>query len=59
MSWVQIGTVPGRDWLKELPKLVDAVCAGKFEVRAKAVPLAEVESVWALTDTGDRIVLVA
>ncbi|MFE7169782.1 zinc-binding alcohol dehydrogenase family protein [Streptomyces sp. NPDC057616] len=51
-----IGSVPGRDWLKELPKLVDHVTKGEFDVRARAVPLKDVEQVWR-TNTDDRIVL--
>jgi NADPH:quinone reductase-like Zn-dependent oxidoreductase len=38
-----IGSVPGRDFLKELPKMVDAVTDGAFDVRARAVPLSQVE----------------
>lgn len=54
-----IGSVPGRDFVKELPKLAEAVADGVFDVRAKAVPLAEVEQVWTSTaGTSDRIVLV-
>ncbi|WP_405915095.1 zinc-binding alcohol dehydrogenase family protein [Streptomyces sp. NBC_00728] len=52
-----IGSVPGRDWLKELPKLVHAIAKGEFDVRSKAVPLKEVEQAWR-TDTGDRITLI-
>lgn len=52
-----IGSVPGRDWLKELPKLVHAIAKGEFDVRAKALPLKGVEQAWN-ADTGDRIVLV-
>ena len=54
-----IGSVSGRDFVKELPKLAEAVAQGAFDVRAKAVPLAEVEQVWSSTaGTSDRIVLV-
>ncbi|WP_369264105.1 zinc-binding alcohol dehydrogenase family protein [Streptomyces sp. R35] len=54
-----IGSVPGRDFVKELPKLVSAVTQGVFDVRARAVPLAEVEHVWTATaGMSDRIVLV-
>ncbi|MEU4171440.1 hypothetical protein AB0F46_31745 [Streptomyces sp. NPDC026665] len=53
----RIGSVPGRDWLKELPKLVHAITKGEFDVRAKALPLKDVEQAWS-ADTGDRIVLV-
>src|ERR1700677_902853 len=41
-----IGSVSGRDFVEELPKLAEAVAHGAFDVRAKAVPLAEVEQVW-------------
>ena len=41
-----IGSVSGRDFVKELPRLAEAVAQGAFDVRAKAVPLAEVEQVW-------------
>jgi hypothetical protein len=54
-----IGSVPGRDFVKELPTLASAVAGGGFDVRARAVPLADVGQVW--TDsrrTADRIVLV-
>ncbi|MFJ3821498.1 zinc-binding alcohol dehydrogenase family protein [Streptomyces nodosus] len=51
-----IGSVDGREWLEELPQLVDAVTEGEFDVRAKAVPLKDVEQVWA-AETDDRIVL--
>jgi NADPH:quinone reductase-like Zn-dependent oxidoreductase len=53
-----IGSVPGRDFVKELPKLAAAVADGAFDVRARAVPLADVEATWAATtETSDRIVL--
>jgi NADPH:quinone reductase-like Zn-dependent oxidoreductase len=54
-----IGSVPGRDFLKELPKLIEAIVDGAFDVRARAVPLSQVEETWTTTaGTGDRIVLV-
>ena len=54
-----IGSVPGRDFLKELPKMAAAVAEGAFDVRARAVPLAEVEHAWTATaGTADRIVFV-
>jgi NADPH:quinone reductase-like Zn-dependent oxidoreductase len=52
-----IGSVPGRDFVKELPELASAIADGGFDIRARPVPLADVESVWT-TDTSDRIVLV-
>ncbi|HXW35638.1 MAG TPA: zinc-binding dehydrogenase [Acidimicrobiales bacterium] len=53
-----IGSVPGRDFVEELPKLAEAVANGDFDVRAKAVPLVEVEEAWTSPDRSDRIVLV-
>ena len=54
-----IGSVPGRDFVKEVPKLAEAVAEGAFDVRARAVPLSEVEQAWtAAAKTSDRIVLV-
>jgi NADPH:quinone reductase-like Zn-dependent oxidoreductase len=54
-----IGSVPGRDFVKELPKLAAAVTDGAFDVRARAMPLADVEQAWANTaGPPDRIVLV-
>jgi len=52
-----IGSVPGRDFIEELPELASAVAGGAFDVRARAVPLAEVEQIWT-AETADRIVLV-
>ncbi|HEV7710949.1 MAG TPA: hypothetical protein VGP16_22355, partial [Asanoa sp.] len=42
-----IGSVPGRDFVAELPKLAAAVAKGDFDVRARAVALADVEQAWA------------
>jgi NADPH:quinone reductase-like Zn-dependent oxidoreductase len=54
-----IGSVPGRDFVKEMPKIAAAVAEGAFDVRARAMPLAEVEQAWTeATRTSDRIVLV-
>jgi NADPH:quinone reductase-like Zn-dependent oxidoreductase len=54
-----IGSVSGRDFVNELPKLAEAVAQGAFDVRAKAVPLAEVEEAWSSTaGTSDRVVFV-
>ena len=54
-----IGSVPGRDFVKELPMLASAVADGAFDVRARAVPLAEVEQAWTATaGLADRIVFV-
>ena len=54
-----IGSVPGRDFVEELTELAGAVAEGAFDVRARAVPLAEVEQAWtASAGAPDRIVLV-
>ncbi|MFI5889835.1 zinc-binding alcohol dehydrogenase family protein [Actinoplanes sp. NPDC051513] len=54
-----IGSIPGRDFIKELPKMAAAVADGAFDVRARAVPLAQVEQAWTATaGTPDRIVFV-
>jgi NADPH:quinone reductase-like Zn-dependent oxidoreductase len=54
-----IGSVPGRDFRKELPHLIKALARGAFDVRARSVPLAEVEHVWTSSlRARERIVLV-
>jgi len=54
-----IGAVPGQDWITEIPQIAAAVANGDFDVRANAVPLANVEEAWAGADrTQDRVVLV-
>ncbi|GLW29331.1 quinone oxidoreductase family protein [Actinoplanes regularis] len=52
-----IGSVPARDIIAELPPLAAAVTDGSIDVRARAVPLAEITQAWN-ADTDDRIVLV-
>jgi NADPH:quinone reductase-like Zn-dependent oxidoreductase len=54
-----IGSVPGPDWVGEIPKLAATVAKGTFDVRARGVPLADVEQAWTDTaHTTDRIVLI-
>jgi hypothetical protein len=54
-----IGSVPGRDFAKEIPQIAAAVAKGALDVRARAVPLSQVEQAWAdAARTTDRIVLV-
>jgi NADPH:quinone reductase-like Zn-dependent oxidoreductase len=54
-----IGSVPGREFVEELPKLAEAVAEGAFDIRARAVPLAAVEHVWVrAVNDGERIVFV-
>jgi NADPH:quinone reductase-like Zn-dependent oxidoreductase len=52
-----IGSVPARDFIAELPDLAAAVARGAIDVRARAVPLADVARAWT-AGTDDRIVLV-
>ncbi|GGN49331.1 NADPH:quinone reductase-like Zn-dependent oxidoreductase [Actinoplanes campanulatus] len=52
-----IGSVHARDFIAELPALAAAVTDGSIDVRARAVPLAEITRAWN-ADTDDRIVLV-
>jgi NADPH:quinone reductase-like Zn-dependent oxidoreductase len=52
-----IGSVSARDIIAELPELVAAVAKGAIEVRARAVPLAQVTEAWT-AETDDRIVFV-
>jgi hypothetical protein len=54
-----IGSVPGGDFVKELPQMAAAVADNAFDVRARAVPLAEIEQAWTSTaGAADRIVVV-
>jgi len=52
-----IGSVSARDFIAELPELAAAVTRGAVDVRARAVPLAEIAQAWT-TGTDERIVLV-
>ncbi|MFC4117882.1 quinone oxidoreductase family protein [Nonomuraea zeae] len=52
-----IGSVPARDFIAELPELASSVTAGAIDVRARAVPLAQVTQAWA-AETEERIVFV-
>jgi NADPH:quinone reductase-like Zn-dependent oxidoreductase len=54
-----VGSVPRHDFAREIPKLAAVVAKGAVDVRARAVPLAEVEQAWAdAARTTDRIVLI-
>ncbi len=52
-----IGSVPARDFIAELPDLAAAVARDAIDVRARAVPLADITQAWTAA-TDDRIVLV-
>src|SRR5580704_13651041 len=51
------GSVGGHEYLAELPALAEAITAGRIDVDARAVPLADVEQAWADTGASHRIVL--
>ena len=51
------GSVSPRTYVAELPSLVEEITAGPIAFRANAVPLADVEDVWARRETsGERMV---
>jgi NADPH:quinone reductase-like Zn-dependent oxidoreductase len=50
------GSVGAREYLAELPALVEEIAAGTLKVDAQAMPLADVEQAWA-ADARQRIVL--
>lgn len=53
-----IGSVPGREIVRELPSLVKAVARGTFRIGAQAMPLSAVEQAWAeAAHSSERIVL--
>jgi NADPH:quinone reductase-like Zn-dependent oxidoreductase len=53
------GSVPTRDYLAELPALVDEIDAGTIAVTANTMPLADVERIWSGAEApGERTVLV-
>jgi NADPH:quinone reductase-like Zn-dependent oxidoreductase len=51
------GSVPTADLVAELPALVDEISSGALRIDARAVPLADVGSVWHDVDSDARIVL--
>ena len=51
-----IGSVPGDLYRAELGEIVRAVADGRFDIRARAVALSEVEAAWTASDGADRIV---
>jgi NADPH:quinone reductase-like Zn-dependent oxidoreductase len=54
-----IGSVPGPDFIEEIPNIAAAVTGGAFDVRPRAVPLADVERTWTeALHSFDRIVLI-
>ncbi len=51
------GSVPARDIVAELPGLAAEITSGTFQIEARAVPLADVETAWKDTDGRQRIVI--
>ncbi|NEA35826.1 zinc-binding alcohol dehydrogenase family protein [Streptomyces sp. SID13031] len=51
------GSVPTRDILAELPALAEVITSGAFQIDARAVPLAEVQTAWKETDAEHRVVI--
>ncbi|SHN39183.1 quinone oxidoreductase family protein [Cryptosporangium aurantiacum] len=52
-----IGSVPARDFVAELPELASVISQGGIDVRARAVPLAQIAEAWT-TDGDERVVFV-
>ncbi|KQV06528.1 quinone oxidoreductase family protein [Leifsonia sp. Root112D2] len=56
-----MGSVAGHVFAEELPAIAQAITDGEFDIRTRVVPLAEVETAWAQSETGsaaERIVFV-
>jgi NADPH:quinone reductase-like Zn-dependent oxidoreductase len=54
-----IGSVDGRDFRKEIPKIAKAVAEGAFDVRTQAIPLSDVTTAWTQpADADKRLVFV-
>jgi NADPH:quinone reductase-like Zn-dependent oxidoreductase len=52
------GSVPGREYRKEVAALAKEVARGTFSVPSRAVQLADVEAAWADTSSRERLVVV-
>jgi hypothetical protein len=54
------GSVPTRDILAELPEIAAAIGRGELPVRARAVPMRDVNATWTAAPAipGERVVLV-
>ena len=49
-----IGSVDGRDFREEIPKIAKAVSKGAFDVRTQAIPLSDVATAWTQPLDGDK-----
>jgi NADPH:quinone reductase-like Zn-dependent oxidoreductase len=53
-----IGSVPGRDIVRELPALMRAIARGVVRIEAKPIPLSDIERAWAeAPTTSERLVV--
>jgi NADPH:quinone reductase-like Zn-dependent oxidoreductase len=53
------GAVSTKDYLGELPSLIEEIDGGRLEVTVRPVPLADVEAIWSAPDApGVRVVLI-
>jgi len=52
--------VSARDYLAELPSLIEEIDAGTFSITPRAIPVRDVEAAWMNPDApGQRTVIVA
>ncbi|MGP0032905.1 MAG: zinc-binding dehydrogenase [Acidimicrobiales bacterium] len=59
MQGVGQGAVSNREYLGELPSLIEELGAGRLQIATRTVPLRDVESAWTAPDVpGERIVIV-
>jgi NADPH:quinone reductase-like Zn-dependent oxidoreductase len=49
-----IGSVDGRDFREEIPKIAKAVAEGVFDVRTQTIPLSDVATAWTQPLDGDK-----
>ncbi len=52
-----LGSVPGREIVKELPSLAKELAQGTFSIQARAMPLHDVQRAWLESASAERIVL--
>ncbi|WP_374025281.1 zinc-binding dehydrogenase [Mycobacterium sp. HNNTM2301] len=49
-----VGSVPGHDFRKEVPKIAQAITAGAFDIRTRTIPLSDVTTAWTETLGADQ-----
>jgi hypothetical protein len=53
------GAISAEGYLAELPALIDEIDSGRLEVKARPVPLRDIETIWTRRDVpGERMVVV-